>query len=112
MMDRERTPTNATLPEKSQVEIPQVPMNARATPRSLFVVVLRHPSLWVEGLQSARRMAPTGWWRRRPFLPIPSSSYWHFRMVTVFGGDGSGRLDEHQVIGYLQWSRRMGRGSS
>ncbi len=111
-MDRERTPLITEVPENSQVDVAHFQTNHPVKIRPMVVPVLRHPSLWIEGLKSVVRMAPNGWWKRRPFLPIPSSSYWHFRMVTVFGGDGSGRLDEQQVIGFLRWSRRMGRGSS
>jgi hypothetical protein len=70
-------------------------------------VVLVHPSLWVEALQASRRIAKTGWWRTPPFLPLPGSKYWAFRKVTVFGGDGTGRLTDEQVLGYLTWSKRM-----
>ena len=111
-MDRERTPLTTEVPESSQVGGLQIHANRPVKLRSLVGPVLRNPSVWIEGLQSARRMAPNGWWKHSPFLPIPSASYWHFRMVTVFGADGSGQLDDQQVIGFLKWSRRMGRGSS
>ena len=28
------------------------------------------------------------WWHRAPFLPVPGEAYWHFRLVTAFGGSG------------------------
>ena len=70
-------------------------------------VVVVHPSLWSEGLRSAFRMAKNGWWRTPPFLPLPGEHYWNFRKVTVFGGDGTGQLDDDQVLGYLRWSKHM-----
>jgi len=70
-------------------------------------VVLVHPSVWFEGLRSGVRIAKNGWWHTPPFLPIPGESYWKFRKVTVFGGDGTGRLNDEQVLGYLRWSKHM-----
>ena len=70
-------------------------------------VVLVHPSLWIEGLKSSLRIAKTGWWHTPPFLPVPGEHYWNFRKVTVFGGDGAGRLNDDQVLGYLRWSKHM-----
>ena len=36
-------------------------------------------------------LAPDGWWRRPPHLPLPDPAYLRFRMVTAHGGDGSAR---------------------
>ena len=51
-------------------------------------------------------MAPTNWWRRWPFLPLPDRRWLHFRMVTAYGGDGHG-LDRDDVITWLEWRRRF-----
>lgn len=65
-------------------------------------------------------MAPDGWWRRAPYLPLPSPAYLRFRLVTAYGADGTptaadGR-DAAEVTGedlvtYLSWcrSRPIGR---
>lgn len=52
-------------------------------------------------------LVPERWWASPPHLPLPDRRYWHFRMVTVFGGDGSGNLDDHQVVDYLRWTSQM-----
>ena len=70
--------------------------------------VARHPSLWVGAGGALWRLAPAGWWRRRPFLPVPDDSYWRFRLETASGGDGGdARLSGDDVVAYLRWCRRM-----
>ena len=74
-------------------------------------VVLRavgpHPGLWWASAGALRRLARRGWWRRAPFLPLPGEAYWHFRLVTAFGGTGEGAaLSGAEVVAYLQWCRR------
>ena len=62
------------------------------------------------------RLCPRGWWRQRPFLPVPRADYIEFRLVTQYGGDPatSGiRPAVHDVLDYLRWCRawnRRGRG--
>jgi len=73
----------------------------------VLVAVAAHPPLWWAGLAAAGRMARTRWWRRRPFLPVPGESYWHFRLVTAFGGTGTEvALTGRDVVAYLRWCRR------
>lgn len=84
-------------------------MSAPAPParleRAAVLAVLRHPSLWWTALRVLLRMAPTGWWRRRPFLPLPDPGYLRFRMVTAYGGDGSTPADPEDLLTYLRWCR-------
>ena len=90
-------------------EIPSV-APPRPLGRDVVVVLLAvaaHPSVWWAGLAAVGRLARTGWWRRRPFLPVPGESYWAFRLVTAFGGTGSETpLTGRDVVAYLQWCRR------
>lgn len=74
---------------------------------SLRVVgaVLLRPTLWVTALRQARRLAPTGWWHRFPFLPVPDRDYLRFRIVTAYGGDGTRTPDTADLLTYLQWCR-------
>jgi len=56
------------------------------------------------------RLAPHGWWRRAPFLPLPARDYLHFRMVTAYGGDGDPDLvpdadPAADLVTYLEWCR-------
>ena len=69
--------------------------------------VAPHPSLWWAAVAALGRLARRGWWRRRPFLPVPGDAYWEFRLVTAFGGSGrEALLERHDVVAYLQWCRR------
>jgi hypothetical protein len=78
--------------------------------RDVVVVLLAvavHPSVWWAGLAAVGRLARTGWWHRRPFLPLPGKSYWAFRLVTAFGGTGRDTaMTGRDVVAYLQWCRR------
>jgi len=75
---------------------------------TVLATVLTRPSLWGPALGTLARLAPRGWWRRRPFLPVPDSSYWRFRLETAYGGDGAGaRPTVDDIAAYLRWCRRM-----
>ena len=71
--------------------------------------VLSHPALWSEGLRTLVRLAPKGWWRRAPYLPVPAPAYVKFRAVTNHGGDGSAPPTADEVLAYLKWCRSMRR---
>jgi len=73
-----------------------------------LLVVLPHPALWVTGLRQLRRLAPTGWWRRPPFLPLPAPDYLRFRMETAYGGAGDQPPVPDDLLTYLKWCRRFG----
>ena len=65
-------------------------------------VVARHPRLWSAALGQVRRLAPRGWWRRAPFLPVPAPAYLAFRSQTMYGD--SARLPAPgDVVTYLAW---------
>jgi hypothetical protein len=69
--------------------------------------VVRRPSLWWVALRQWRRTTPAGWWRRRPFLPVPSRDYLAFRLVTQYGSEHAAvRPDD--VVNYLLWCKRQG----
>jgi len=59
--------------------------------------VVRRPDLWATALRQARRTAPPGWWKRRPFLPVPSGEYLDFRLVTQYG-DAAHRPEADDVV--------------
>jgi hypothetical protein len=67
-------------------------------------VVARRPDLWWTALGVLRRLAAPGWWRSRPFLPLPDGALWRFRMVTAYGRPDAvpARPD---VLSYLEWCR-------
>jgi hypothetical protein len=67
-----------------------------------------HPSLWWVGLRQWRRTTPAGWWRHRPFLPVPSGEYLHFRLVTQYGSVDAPVVPE-DVLNYLSWCKQQDR---
>jgi hypothetical protein len=69
------------------------------------LAVLPHPALWLTGLRQVRRLARPGWWRRRPFLPLPSPEYLRFRMETAYGGAGDQVPTAEDLVTYLRWCR-------
>lgn len=68
------------------------------------VAVARRPRLWPTAVRQACRLAPSGWWRHRPFLPLPSGAYLEFRLVTQYG-DPVHRPEPADVLNYLAWAR-------
>lgn len=69
--------------------------------------VLPRPVLWPAALGAVRRLARRGWWYRPPFLPVPGDDYWHFRLVTAYGGHGDpAALTAADVVAYLRWCQR------
>jgi hypothetical protein len=70
--------------------------------------VLRRPRLWSTAVRQIARLTPDGWWRRRPFLPVPDAAYLRFRSTTQYGG--TGRPPTHEdVLDYLAWCREWDR---
>lgn len=64
-----------------------------------------HPRLWIPALRVALATAGPGWWRRRPFLPLPDETWWAFRMETAYG-DANTRLDAADLVEFIAWSRQ------
>jgi hypothetical protein len=68
--------------------------------------VAARPRLWPEAIGQMTRLARTGWWRYRPFLPVPGGDDLEFRLLTQYG-------DEHHppapadVVDYLAWCARV-----
>lgn len=67
--------------------------------------VARHPSLWATAVRQAAVLASPGWWRRRPFLPLPAPDYFRFRIQTAYGGAGDQAPDPADLVTYLRWCR-------
>jgi hypothetical protein len=67
--------------------------------------VLRRPSLWTTAVRQWHRTVPHGWWRRRPFLPVPAADYVRFRLQTQYG-DSAHRVARQDVVNYLSWCKR------
>ena len=58
-------------------------------------------------LRAAWRFRARGWWRRRPFLPLPPPEYLEWRLHTAYGDDGEPSPDELER--YVAWANRMHR---
>ena len=69
-----------------------------------IAAVLRHPTLWPTALVELRRFVPDGWWRRRPFLPLPDRAMLRFRLVTQYG-DPDHAPDGDDLVSWLRWCR-------
>jgi len=70
--------------------------------------VLARPDLWWTALCALGRLAPPGWWRARPHLPLPDDRLWGFRMVTAYGSPDTVPCAP-DVISYLEWCRSTAR---
>src|ERR1035437_833293 len=81
---------------------------SRAAAPTVVLAVVFRPSLWLTALGTAHRLAAPGWWKRRPFLPLPDERLWAFRMVTAYG-NADAIPDGADVVSYLEWCRLAGR---
>lgn len=69
------------------------------------LAVARRPSLWGVAARQALVLARPGWWRHRPFLPVPDAGYLRFRVQTAYGSSGAQAPEPHDVVTYLRWCR-------
>lgn len=68
--------------------------------------VLARPRLWPAAFRQLRVLAPEGWWRRAPFLPLPDRDWMAFRLTTAYG-DPAARLDPDDFVTWLRWSETV-----
>lgn len=66
--------------------------------------VAARPGLWPTALRQVVVMARPGWWRHRPWLPVPDADYFRFRLVTQYG-DPDHAPEPPDVVAYLHWCR-------
>jgi hypothetical protein len=69
---------------------------------TLALRALRRPSLAADLLRVAWRFRARGWYRRPPFLPLPSREYVRWRMYTAYG-DYDAVPPAEDVIRYARW---------
>ena len=70
------------------------------------VAVAVRPWLWSVAVRQTVRLAGRGWWRRPPFLPVPSAPYARFRAITQYG-DPEAPPTAGDVVVWLSWVRRF-----
>ncbi|MEM8905634.1 MAG: hypothetical protein AAGF02_18160 [Actinomycetota bacterium] len=75
---------------------------------SVVGAVLRRPRLWPVAIRQLVRLRPPGWWRRRPFLPVPDRAWRRWRLTTVYGDDAPPTAAD--VVTWLEWRRRWDHG--
>ena len=73
---------------------------------SIVLAVVVRPRLWSIAVTQLFRLVPRNWWRRSPFLPIPSQSYIRFRKQTQYGGNNH-PIEVRDVLSYLNWLRDL-----
>jgi hypothetical protein len=68
------------------------------------LAVMQRPSLWCTAVRQAFRLAPNGWWRRAPFIPLPDRRYLLFRLETQYG-EAVHSTEPRDLVTYLAWCR-------
>ena len=71
----------------------------------LALRALRDPATGVALLRVAWRFRRRGWWRRPPFIPLPSRDYVRWRMLTAYG-DEDHVPPAGDVVRYARWAVR------
>ena len=68
--------------------------------------LLRHPAhAWILA-RAGWRLRRNGWLRHSPYLPVPDTAYWHFRMTTVNGTAGAA-LGPASMVEAATWALRQ-----
>ena len=68
------------------------------------IAVVGRPGLWGTAIVEFRRLIPDGWWRRRPFLPVPDPAMLAFRATTQYG-DADHPLEIDDLVAWLRWCK-------
>jgi len=66
------------------------------------------PRLWLTTVRVAGRTARAEWWRKPPFVPLPTADYVRFRMLTNYG-DPAAVPTTADIVHYLAWCRAFPR---
>jgi hypothetical protein len=69
----------------------------------LLLQGVRRPSTGVALLRVAWRFRRRGWWRRAPWLPLPSMEYVRWRLHTAYG-DADLVPSAGDVARYARWA--------
>lgn len=74
--------------------------------RGVALYLARHPASVPAVAGAAWRLRANGWWRTRPFLPLPDPAYWGFRLMTATGSY-DGVLEPREVVDAATWAARQ-----
>ncbi len=96
------------IPEQPSVGGPASTNPRLPLTRAALLALARRPALWPVALAAALNLAPRGWWRRSPFLPLPDPAWLKFRLTTAYGGDGDRKMRAEDLITWLEWKRSGG----
>lgn len=76
--------------------------------RPFLLLALRRPRLWPALLSAAWAFRSRDWYRKAPFLPLPSKAYMRWRLETAYGEpDAAPPADE--IARFVTWSADMRR---
>ena len=73
-----------------------------------MAAVAKRPRLWPTALVQGARFVPDGWWRRPPFLPLPTGELARFRSETMYG-DPQLPPSPDDIVVWLEWCRAQNR---
>lgn len=76
--------------------------------RPFLLLALRRPGLWPAMLSAAWAFRSRGWYRRPPFLPLPSREYMRWRLETAYG-DPEAVPPRDEIARFVTWSAEMRR---
>ena len=76
--------------------------------RPFLLIALRRPLLWPALLSAAWAFRPKGWYRKPPFLPLPSKAYMRWRLETAYG-DPETVPPADETVRFITWSADMRR---
>ena len=68
---------------------------------------------FLEGIRFYFALVPKGWWKKFPFLPLPSTKYVKFRLHTAYGmtengWERPGFIDQIlDIKRFLLWRRKL-----
>lgn len=72
----------------------------------LIGAVIKRPDLWATALRQLLVLAPRGWWKKWPPVPLPDDNYLGFRFETAYGNPNA-TPTASDVTHYLAWCKRQ-----
>jgi hypothetical protein len=78
--------------------------------KELLAHLARHPRDVSVVVAAGWRLRRRAWWRRAPFLPLPGTDYWEFRLVTA-NATSDLLMSAQSIVEAATWSVRQRRGS-